>query len=58
MGCSYALLAAFFAFSGQTLDAIDGKRIDKSELSKSVIDGLLASKNPSLRSKAEALLKK
>lgn len=40
------------------LDAIDGKRIDKSEISKSVIDGLLASKNPSLRSKAEALLKK
>jgi len=40
------------------LDAIDGKRIDKSELSKSVVDGLLASKNPSLRSRAEALLKK
>jgi hypothetical protein len=40
------------------LDAIDSKRIDKSEISKSVIDGLLASKNPSLRSRAEALLKK
>ena len=39
------------------LDAIDSKRIDKSEISKSVIDGLFASKNPSLRSKAGALLK-
>ena len=29
MGASYALLAAFFAFSGQTLDAIDGKHARK-----------------------------
>jgi hypothetical protein len=40
------------------LDAIEGELVNQSEISKSVIDGLLASKNPSLRLRAVALLKK
>jgi len=40
------------------LDAIESELVNKSEVSKSVIDGLLASKNPSLRLRAVALLKK